>query len=89
MQPQNLLSPVLALLTACASPALVTGADNPPTPQQTAADHAQDNSTSRPPMITRNADGTMTVRKAAARDGKGLVIPAQVVVPIIPSREKK
>ena len=49
-----------------------------------------------PPMIVHNPGGTFTVRKAppkeAAKDPKakkGLVIPPQVVVPIIPARERR
>jgi hypothetical protein len=47
-------------------------------------------------MVTQNPDGTITVRKEPstgdAKDvkvKKGLVIPAQVVVPVIPTPEKK
>jgi hypothetical protein len=43
------------------------------------------------PMITHNPDGTFTIRKEPSKEDakdvkakKGLVIPAQVVVPIIP-----
>jgi len=49
-----------------------------------------------PPLVTANADGTLTVQKAPtqgkSKDPKaksGLVIPPQVVVPIIPPREEK
>jgi hypothetical protein len=90
--PSNLLSPVLAVLAACAYPAAVMGADNPQA-TKAAGDAA---STSKPPMIIRNPDGTFTVQKAppkeAAKDPnakKGLVIPPQVVVPLIPAREKR
>jgi len=90
-RPSNLLSPVLAVLAACASPAVVMGADDP---QATKAvgDAA---STSRPPMIIQNPDGTFTVQKAPPKDGakgtakQGLVIPPQVVVPMIPTRERR
>ena len=90
--PSNFLSPVLAVLAACASPAAVMGADDP---QATKAvgDAA---STSRPPMIIQNPDGTFTVQKAPPKEGdedttakKGLVIPPQVVVPMIPARERR
>ena len=90
--PSNLLSPVIAFLTACVLPAAVMGADDP---QATKAVGGAA-STGKPPMIIPNPDGTFTVQKAppkeAARDPKaekGLVIPPQVVVPIIPAREKR
>ncbi len=51
--PSNLLSPVLAFLTAWASPAAVMGAD----------DH-----TDKPPMIIQNLDGTFTVQKAPPKE---------------------
>ena len=88
--PSNLLSPVLAILAACASPAAM-GADDPQT-KKAVADAA---STSPPPMIIQNPDGTFTVQKAPPKDGakgtakKGLVIPPQVVVPIIPARQRR
>ena len=90
-RPSNLLSPVLAVLAACASPAAVMGADDPQAtkPVEEAA------SPSNPLMIIHNPDGTFTVQKAPPKDGakgtaqKGLVIPPQVVVPIIPSPEKR
>ena len=91
--PSNLLSPVLAVLAACASPAGVMGADDPQSTKAVAGDAA---STSKSPMVIPNPDGTFTVQKAppkeAAKDPnakKGLVIPPQVVVPIIPAREKR
>jgi hypothetical protein len=47
-------------------------------------------------MITQNADGTFTVQKEPpngnskdAKVTKGLVIPPQAVVPIVPPPEKK
>ena len=90
---KNLLSPVLAFLTACASPAAVMGADDHQATKAAAGDAA---STSKPPMVIHNPDGTFTVQKAPskeeAKDAKaktGLVIPPQVVVPIIPAPEKK
>ncbi len=56
---------------------------------------AQANSAAKP-MITQNPDGTFTIQKNP-RDGnskdsrikQGLVIPSQVVVPIIPVPERK
>jgi hypothetical protein len=89
---KNLLSPVLAFLTACASPAAVMGADDHQATKVAAGDAA---STSKPPMIIQNPDGTFTVQKASpkeqAKDAakKGLVIPPQVVVPIMPRRESR
>ena len=91
-RPSNLLSPVLALLAVCASPAAVMGADDHQATKVAAGDAA---STSKPPMIIQNPDGTFTVQKASpkeqAKDAakKGLVIPAQVVVPVILTPEKK
>ena len=89
--PSNPLSPVLAVLAACASPAAVMGADDPQA--TTAVGGAA--STDKPPMIIQNPDGTFTIQKAPpkeqAKDAakKGLVIPPQVVVPIIPARERR
>jgi hypothetical protein len=47
-------------------------------------------------MIIHNPDGTFTIQKAPPKDAakdskaqKGLVIPPQVVVPIIPAPEKR
>jgi len=91
--PSNLLPPVLALLAACASLAVVRGADNPPATKAVVTATAP---TDNPPMIIHNPDGTFTVQKeppkAGAKDSKakeGLVIPPQVVVPIIPAPEKR
>jgi hypothetical protein len=87
--PSNLLSPVLAVLATCASPAVVMGADDPQATK--AIDTA---SPEKPPFIIQNPDGAFTVQKAPPKDGakgtaqKGLVIPPQVVVPIIPARKK-
>jgi hypothetical protein len=93
--PKNLLSPVLAILTACASPAAVMAIDDRPALKPAVTDTAPTSSASKPPMVTQNPDGTFTIRKepsrGAAKDGKfekGLVIPAQVVVPIIPTPRK-
>ena len=79
-------------LAACASPAAVMGADNPQVTKAVVKDAA---STDKPPMIIQNPDGTFTVQKtppkAQAKDAakKGLVIPPQVVVPIMPRRESR
>jgi hypothetical protein len=89
--PSKLLSPVLAVLAACASPAAVMAADDP----QAAKAVGGDASTSKPPMIIQNPDGTFTIQKVPPKDGakgtvqKGLVIPPQVVVPLIPARQRR
>jgi hypothetical protein len=90
--PSNLLSPVLALLATCAYAAAVRGADDPQATKVVARNAA---STGKPPMIIHNPDGTFTVQKVPSKEQakdaakKGLVIPPQVVVPIIPAREKR
>jgi len=87
----KLLPPALAVLAACASSVAVMGADDP---QATKAVGGAA-STSKPPMIIQNPDGTFTVQKAPPKEvgkgtaQKGLVIPPQVVVPIIPARERR
>jgi hypothetical protein len=89
--PSSLLSPVLGVLAVCASPAAVMGADD----SQATKAASGDASTSKPPMIIQNPDGTFTIQKAPPKDGakgaaqKGLVIPPQVVVPIIPAHERR
>jgi len=89
----NLVSPVLAVLAACASRAAVMGADDPQATKAVVTDAA---STEKPPMIIHNPDGTFTVQKAPPKEGaegtkakNGLVIPPQVVVPMIPARERR
>ncbi len=49
-----------------------------------------------PPMVIQNSDGTFTVQKSppkgTSKDSRvkaGLVVPPQVVVPIIPTPQKK
>jgi len=75
--PSNLLSPVLAVLAACASPIAVMGADDPQAAKP-AGDAALPGT---PPMIIHNSDGTFTIQKAPPKDGtngaakKGVVIP--------------
>jgi hypothetical protein len=61
-----------------------------------AQDTAATNTAIKPPMVTKNPDGTFTVRKEPSKGGdkdpkakKGLVIPAQVVVPIFRGPEKR
>jgi hypothetical protein len=91
--PSNLISRVLALLAACTFPAAVIGADNSPAPQAIVGDSA---STDKPPIVVQNPDGTITVQKEPAKGRaedaktkKGLVIRPQVVIPIIPARQKR
>jgi hypothetical protein len=57
---------------------------------------ASTNTAGKPPMVTKNPDGTFTVRKEPSKGDakdpkvkKGLVIPAQVVVPIFRGPEKR
>jgi hypothetical protein len=90
--PLNFLTPVLAVLAVCASPAAVMGADDPQATKP-AGDAALPGG---PPLIIHHPDGTFTIQKAPPKEGaedtkakKGLVIPPQVVVPIIPVREKR
>jgi len=90
--PSHLLSPVLAFATACTSPAAVMGADDP----QATKPVGESASPATPPMVIHNSDGTFTIQKAPSKEAakdpnakKGLVIPPQVVVPIIPAREKR
>jgi hypothetical protein len=92
-RPSNLLLAVLAVLAACASPAAVMAADHPQATKAAVGDEAA--SPSKPPMVIRNSDGTFTVQKAPPKDGakgtaqKGLVIPPQVVVPIVAAPERR
>jgi hypothetical protein len=89
--PSNLLSPVLAVLAACAFPVAVMGADDP----QATKPVGESASPSTPLMVIHNPDGTFTVQKVPSKEQakdsakNGLVIPPQVVVPIIPAREKR
>jgi len=70
--------PILALAAAAMS-----NAQNTPKPVKP------------PPMIVHNSNGTFTVQKEPAKSAndtkakKGLVIPPQVVVPIIPAPERR
>jgi hypothetical protein len=84
--PSILPALVLAFLAACASPA-------PPTSKSVESDAAP---THTPLIIIQNSDGTFTVQKEPpkgeaenANAEKGLVIPPQVVVPLIPAPEKR
>ena len=94
-RPSHLLSAALAILTVCALPAAVMGAENPLPTKPAAADAPSANSASKPPMVTQNPDGTMTVQKQPpkgepeATNQKGLVIPPQVIVTTIPPPDNK
>jgi hypothetical protein len=90
--PSHLLSPVFAVLAVCTSTVAVMGADDP----QATKPVGKAASPSTPLMIIHNPDGTFTVQKAPPKEGaegtkakKGLVIPPQVVVPLIPARERR
>lgn len=84
----------LALLTACTHPG-ATGADGSRTPTPAATDTAPTDFAGKPPFITDNPDGTFTIQKQPSKGGtkntkdKGLVIPPQVVVPLIPAPKDK
>lgn len=84
-----------ALLSAAvplASSVAVMAADNPPPPKSAAPAGASDKSASKP-MIIQNPDGTFTIQKeppdGTSKVPNGLVIPPQIVVPIVPAIEKK
>ncbi len=81
MTRSNFLLPGFAVLTACASAAAALASDQSPAPKLAAGDAA---SASRPPMIVRNPNGTMTVQMARRSAKQELVIPPQIVVPFIP-----
>jgi hypothetical protein len=87
MKRSNFLLPVFAILTACASAAAALASDQSPAPKLAAGDAA---STSSSPMIVQNPDGTFTAQKtpSPAQPGakEGLVIPPQIVVPLMPRR---
>lgn len=81
-----LLLPVIAPLSGCISPA-PPAAKSVPTVTS---------SSSAPAMVTQNPDGTITVKKGTSGENtassgakNGLVIPAQVIVPIARTAEKK
>jgi hypothetical protein len=87
MTRSTFLLPVFAILTACVCTGAALALDNSPAANPVFGDAA---STSRPPMVIQNPDGTFTVQKTpphAQPDAKeGLVIPPQIVVPLIPRR---
>jgi hypothetical protein len=85
----NLLVAVIAFATACDSPIALMEVANPSV--QKAVPSAA--STKSPLIIIQNPDGTFSVQKDGSRldanggTGKtGLVIPAQLVVPIVVKR---
>jgi len=77
----------IAVLTVCAPIAVAVGAADSSPPIARAGEAA---SARRTPVVTHNPDGTMTVQltPAPAQPGakEGLVIPPQIVVPLIPRR---
>jgi hypothetical protein len=87
MKRSTFLLPVIAVLTAGTPLAAAFGAADAPAPKLAAGDAA---SASRPPMIVQNPDGTFTAQKtpSPAQPGakEGMVIPPQIVVPLMPRR---
>jgi hypothetical protein len=87
MKRSNFFMPVIAVLTAGTPLAEAFGAADSPAPDARARDAAP---ARRPPLVTHNSDGTMTVQltPSPAQSGakEGLVIPPQIVVPLIPRR---
>ena len=65
--PSNLLSPILAVLAACASPVPVRGADDPQATKAAAGDTAS-TQRQRPPIIIHNPDGTFTIQKVPSKE---------------------
>jgi hypothetical protein len=62
--PSNLLSPVLTVLAACASPVAVMGADD----TQAIKPVGESASPSRPLMVIHNTEGTFTVQKVPSKE---------------------
>jgi len=88
------MAPIVVFVTLCTSAALFTGADDPPV-SKTKATGSAPAASSKSPIIVDNPDGTfMILIKPAAgqstdlQSKNGLVIPAQVVVPIARMHEK-
>lgn len=87
---------ILAAQSACAAVRTVMAADAAPSPKTAAPDEAS-TSYAGQSMVIHNPDGTFTVQKKGLPSGsskdtalkEGLVIPPQVVVPIVPSPERK
>lgn len=78
-------APVLALIGACVFPLVAIGAQ---TPKPVKPAVAPAGSAGKPRFIVDNPDGTFTVQRVPARGKqgaaqKGLVIPPQVVVPLV------
>ena len=90
-RPSKSMSAVFAIVAACSLPVAVMGAGDP----QATKPAGQVASPSTPPMIIHNPDGTFTVQKVPPKEHakeaaeKGLVIPPQVVVPIVLPAEKR
>ena len=84
-----ILIPVFAFLAVGFSPTVAITADVPPV--KPAATSTTPAGSGNPPLIIHNPDGTMTVqkepvpRKSEYGAKKGLVIPPQVVVPMVSS----
>jgi hypothetical protein len=85
---------VLVLLCTCVSAVRVMAADEPPPPKSAVTGTASNSSASKP-MVVQNPDGTFTVQKEPpngnskdAKVNEGLVIPPQVVVPIVPVQKR-
>jgi len=95
--PSDLPSPALAILAACASLGAVLGVGNPQQPigQEVRGPVAhQAVSGNTPPLVSQNSDGTLSVQREPAKEERktaktkpGLVIPPQVVVPIVATRK--
>jgi hypothetical protein len=93
-QPKNmnrysLLLPILAVLTVHAPAAVAACPEASSAPKCESDDAAHDTTA---PMVVRNSDGTITVRKEASspvRSGAkdGLTIAPQVVVPLTPPKK--
>jgi hypothetical protein len=59
---------------------------NPPAAPVAQAQPAGD--AAKPPMVTENPDGTVTIQKPPTEGKKGLVIPPQVVTPTAPKKDE-
>jgi hypothetical protein len=82
MQRKWLANLTVLLVTALTTVLAVAAPDankSPPPPQDVASHPAPLGS---PPFIVSNPDGTIIVQKRGAKDGKGLTIPPQVIVPV-------
>jgi hypothetical protein len=86
---------LLVLLAMSGLPAAIVGANNPSPPSPGATDAASAPTAVAPPSITKNPDGTITIRRQPPKGNnkngkkeKGLVIPPQVVTPTNPVHGK-